>query len=38
MNLKALIDAIQQELSELPPVLTFEAEAPIEDLDTEKKE
>ena len=35
MNLKTLIDAITQELSELPPVLTFEAEAPIEDLDTE---
>lgn len=31
MNLKTLIDGITQALSELPPVLTFEAEAPLEE-------
>lgn len=35
MNLKALIDAIQQELTDLPPITVFEAEALPEDLDTE---
>jgi GTP-binding protein len=35
MNLKELIDAITQELSELPPVITFDAEAPLEEPETE---
>ena len=36
MNLKVLIDAITQALTELPPVITFEAEAPLEEPETEE--
>jgi GTP-binding protein len=35
MNLKTLIDAIQQELADLPPITVFDAEAPTWDPETE---